>query len=64
MDSTDTFAPSYEIFTDEGTDKLWYIKGDNKTHLVRNFCRENNINENEITQSEIELIMINITNPN
>lgn len=60
LDSTNTFAPSYEIFTDKGTDKLWYIKGNNKTHLVRNFCRENEINENEMSQDDIELILINI----
>ena len=64
LDSTNTFAPSYEIFTDEGTEKLWYIKGDNKTHLVRNFCRENNVDDNNITQNEIELIMMNITTAN
>lgn len=64
LDSTDTFAPSYEIFTDKGTEKLWYIKGENKTHLVRNFCRENNVDESNITQNEIELIMMNIVTPN
>ena len=64
LDSTNTFAPSYEIFTDKGTDKLWYIKGNNKTHLVRNFCRENNVDESNITQNEIELIMMNIVTPN
>jgi hypothetical protein len=64
LDSTNTFAPSYEIFTDKGTDKLWYIKGNNKTHLVRNFCRENEINENEMSQDDVELILMNIAEPN
>lgn len=61
IDSFMTSAPAYEFYVDGEVERLWYVKGDNRTHLVRQFCDKNEIDIKNISNNELELILMNLT---